>query len=302
MREQIDEQRPRLVSSTNRRECINVPEVAYAKGGLRGAETIVIRIAHDPVRDEELRIPIARARGGTKNEACFFSLASFSTPSDRRGLRAFGLCAPGWARGTSPVRAGRARFSLRVPPLGLSAAGRFGNTSFAPATRARGRARARRIARVSRPLRKGRAGWARRPFRQVAYAPLGSGRRFSLLRHGDAAVDRGGVRRAPNRAAAAETRARRRYPRCQAGALARSDRHPVAEPVERGGPDSGLPRRKLAFGDHSLVSVHLVFDSVPRAIALAEEPTDDFKAAFRGTLDAPIWEKLHRLANAVFVL
>jgi hypothetical protein len=42
VREQIDEQRPRLISSTNRRECINVPEVAYAKGGLRGAETIIV--------------------------------------------------------------------------------------------------------------------------------------------------------------------------------------------------------------------------------------------------------------------
>jgi hypothetical protein len=77
---------------------------------------------------------------------------------------------------------------------------------------------------------------------------------------------------------------------------------PVAEPVERGGPDSELPRPKLAFGDHSLVSVHLVFDSIPRAIALAEEPTDDFKATLRGMLDTPIWEKFHRLANAVFVL
>ena len=48
MREQIDEQHPRLISSTNRRERINVPEVVYEKGGLRGAETIIIRIAHDP--------------------------------------------------------------------------------------------------------------------------------------------------------------------------------------------------------------------------------------------------------------
>jgi hypothetical protein len=40
VREQIDEQRPRLFSSTNRRERINVPEVAYDKGGLRGIETI----------------------------------------------------------------------------------------------------------------------------------------------------------------------------------------------------------------------------------------------------------------------
>jgi hypothetical protein len=39
--EQIDEQHPRLISSTNRRERINVPEVVYEKGGLRGAETII---------------------------------------------------------------------------------------------------------------------------------------------------------------------------------------------------------------------------------------------------------------------
>jgi hypothetical protein len=45
-----------------------------------------------------------------------------------------------------------------------------------------------------------------------------------------------------------------------------------------------------------------VFDSIPRAIALAKEQTDDFKAALRGMLDAQIWEKFHRLANAVFVL
>jgi hypothetical protein len=44
VREQIDEQRPRaFISSTNRRECINVPEVAYEKGGLLGAGTIIIR-------------------------------------------------------------------------------------------------------------------------------------------------------------------------------------------------------------------------------------------------------------------
>jgi len=48
VREQIDEQRPHLISSTNRRERINVPEVAYEKGGLRGAETLIIGIAHDP--------------------------------------------------------------------------------------------------------------------------------------------------------------------------------------------------------------------------------------------------------------
>jgi hypothetical protein len=65
---------------------------------------------------------------------------------------------------------------------------------------------------------------------------------------------------------------------------------------------SELPRPKLAFADHSLVSVHLVFDSIPRAIALAEEQTDDFKVTLRGMLDAQIREKLHRLANAVFVL
>jgi hypothetical protein len=99
------------------------------------------------------------------------------------------------------------------------------------------------------------------------------------------------------RAAATQTRARRRHPRCHAGALARSDRHLVAEPA-----DSELPRPKLAFADHSLVSVHLVLDSIPRAIALAEEQTDDFKAALRGVLYAPIWEEFHRLANAIFVL
>jgi hypothetical protein len=63
-----------------------------------------------------------------------------------------------------------------------------------------------------------------------------------------------------------------------------------------------LPRTKLAFTDHPLVSVHLVFDAIPRAIALPEEQTNDFIAAFGGVVDAPIGEKLHRLANAVFVL
>jgi hypothetical protein len=38
--EQIDDQHPRVISSTNRRERINVPEVVYEKGGLRGVETI----------------------------------------------------------------------------------------------------------------------------------------------------------------------------------------------------------------------------------------------------------------------
>jgi hypothetical protein len=63
-----------------------------------------------------------------------------------------------------------------------------------------------------------------------------------------------------------------------------------------------LPRTKLAFADHPLVPVHLVFDSISRAIALSEEQTDDFIAAFRRMIDAPIREKLHRLADAVFVL
>jgi hypothetical protein len=62
-----------------------------------------------------------------------------------------------------------------------------------------------------------------------------------------------------------------------------------------------LSRAKLAFAHHPLVSVDLVFDPIPETIALSEEQTHNFKAAFGGMLDAPIPEKFHHLTDAVFV-
>ena len=69
MREQIDEQRPRLISSASRGERIDVPEVTYEKGGLRGAETIIIRwrVILCGIRAFG---PLSRARGGPKSDAC----------------------------------------------------------------------------------------------------------------------------------------------------------------------------------------------------------------------------------------
>jgi len=62
-----------------------------------------------------------------------------------------------------------------------------------------------------------------------------------------------------------------------------------------------LPRTELAFADHPLVSVHIVLDAILRTIALSEEQTDDFVAAFGRLVDAPIGKEFHCLANAVFV-
>jgi hypothetical protein len=39
-----------------------------------------------------------------------------------------------------------------------------------------------------------------------------------------------------------------------------------------------------------------------RRIALAEQNANNFKAALRGMLNTPLWEKFHRLADLVFVL
>jgi len=63
-----------------------------------------------------------------------------------------------------------------------------------------------------------------------------------------------------------------------------------------------LPRTELAFADHSLVPVHLVFNSIMRGVALAEQEPNYFEAAFSRMLDTPLWEKFHRLTDAVFVL
>ena len=64
---------------------------------------------------------------------------------------------------------------------------------------------------------------------------------------------------------------------------------------------AGLSLAKLAFTDHPLVSVRIVLDPILRTIALSEEQTDDFIAAFGRLVDAPIGKKFHCLANAVFV-
>ena len=63
-----------------------------------------------------------------------------------------------------------------------------------------------------------------------------------------------------------------------------------------------LPRTELAFTDHSLVPVHLVFDPIARRIALAEELANYFEAPFSRMFDTPLWGKFHCLADAVLVL
>jgi hypothetical protein len=63
-----------------------------------------------------------------------------------------------------------------------------------------------------------------------------------------------------------------------------------------------LPRTELAFADHSLVPVNLMFNSVIRGVALAEQKANDFKAAFSRMLDTPLWEKFYCLAESIFVL
>ncbi|HYZ39190.1 MAG TPA: hypothetical protein VE687_01010 [Stellaceae bacterium] len=65
--------------------------------------------------------------------------------------------------------------------------------------------------------------------------------------------------------------------------------------------DGELSRAELAFADHTLVPVDLVFDPIQRSIALSEEQTDNFKAALGRMLDAPVRKKFHGLANTVFV-
>ena len=62
------------------------------------------------------------------------------------------------------------------------------------------------------------------------------------------------------------------------------------------------PWTELAFADHPLVPVHLVLDPVAGSIAFAEEQANDFEAAFGCVFDAPLREKFHCLADAVFVL
>jgi hypothetical protein len=63
-----------------------------------------------------------------------------------------------------------------------------------------------------------------------------------------------------------------------------------------------LPRAELAFADHPLVPVHLVFNSVMRGIALAEQKANYLEAAFSRMLDAPLRKKLHCLTEMIFVL
>jgi hypothetical protein len=63
-----------------------------------------------------------------------------------------------------------------------------------------------------------------------------------------------------------------------------------------------LPQTELGFADHPLVPVHLVLDSVARRVAFAEEQVNYFEAALGRVLDTPLREKLHCLADAVFVL
>jgi hypothetical protein len=48
-------------------------------------------------------------------------------------------------------------------------------------------------------------------------------------------------------------------------------------------PEAGLPRTKLAFADHPLVPVYLVFNAILRRIALPKEQANDFKTAFGAT-------------------
>jgi hypothetical protein len=63
-----------------------------------------------------------------------------------------------------------------------------------------------------------------------------------------------------------------------------------------------LPRAELAFADHPLVPVHLVFNSVVRRIAFAEKKANYLEAAFSRMLDAPLWKEFHCLTEMVFVL
>ncbi len=72
----------------------------------------------------------------------------------------------------------------------------------------------------------------------------------------------------------------------------------LAEPPEM----RGLQRAKFVFADHPLVPVHLVFDSIPRTIALSEEEANYFVAALGRMIDASLREKFHRLTDAVLVL
>jgi hypothetical protein len=62
------------------------------------------------------------------------------------------------------------------------------------------------------------------------------------------------------------------------------------------------PRAEFAFSDHPLVPVHLMLDSVAGRVAFAEEQANYFEAAFSRVFDAPLREKFHRLADAVFML
>jgi hypothetical protein len=66
--------------------------------------------------------------------------------------------------------------------------------------------------------------------------------------------------------------------------------------------DAGLPRAKLIFADHPLVPVNLTFDSIEGSIPLSEEQANDLIPALGRMLDTSIREKLHSLADAVFVL
>jgi hypothetical protein len=50
------------------------------------------------------------------------------------------------------------------------------------------------------------------------------------------------------------------------------------------------------------VPVNLVFNPILWRIALAEQKANDLKAAFGRMLNPPLWEKLHGLAEVVFVL
>jgi hypothetical protein len=72
--------------------------------------------------------------------------------------------------------------------------------------------------------------------------------------------------------------------------------------VQQTGNWAELSRTKLAFTDHPLVPVHLVSDPISRSIVLSEEQMKDFIVASSRMIDAQVWEKFHRLADAVFVL
>src|SRR5437868_3602761 len=72
--------------------------------------------------------------------------------------------------------------------------------------------------------------------------------------------------------------------------------------ISGSGRGARLTRAELAFADHPLVPVHLMLDPVAGRVAFAEEQANDFEAAFGGVFDAPLREKFHCLADAVFVL